>query len=254
MQLNFDASKVAPAVPFEAVPTGWYTTMITATEDTPVQNNPENSYLLVEHTILLPEEFKGRKVFDRLNLKNSNPVASEIAYRSLSAICHAIGVIQVTDAAQLHNLPMLTKISLKPAGPDNGGVYREAGNDIKGYKAVGAGGGPASSGPGEVVLPAAIAGDNTPVYVAPVPAPVPAPTPAPAAPAAPAAPVETAFPPEGWAAHPTSPGWFYRGKEVLNEADLRATMAPATPATPAAPAAPVEAASGEAIPPWAQPK
>jgi len=29
------------------------------------------------------------------------------------------------------------------------------------------------------------------------------------------------FPPEGWVAHPTAPGFFYKGQEVLSEADLR---------------------------------
>lgn len=31
-----------------------------------------------------------------------------------------------------------------------------------------------------------------------------------------------AFPPAGWAAHPTAPGWFFKGQEVVSEADLRA--------------------------------
>lgn len=30
-----------------------------------------------------------------------------------------------------------------------------------------------------------------------------------------------AFPPDGWIAHPTAPGFYYRGQEVLSEADLR---------------------------------
>ena len=50
------------------------------------------------------------------------------------------------------------------------------------------------------------------------PAPAAAPPPPPAAAAAPPAP----FPPAGWTAHPTAPGYFYRGQEVLSEADLRA--------------------------------
>lgn len=45
-----------------------------------------------------------------------------------------------------------------------------------------------------------------------------APTPPPVAPP----PVAPQFPPEGWAAHPSAPGYFYCGQEVLSEADLRA--------------------------------
>ena len=107
--LHFNAATVAPAVPGEVVPAGWYTTHITASETKPTANN-NGSFLWLEHTILAPQEFAGRKVFDRLNLNNPNPVAVEIAYRTLSAICHAVGVIQVEDSSQLHNRPMLTKV------------------------------------------------------------------------------------------------------------------------------------------------
>lgn len=34
--------------------------------------------------------------------------------------------------------------------------------------------------------------------------------------------VAAPFPPAGWAEHPTAPGYFYRGQEVLTEAQLRA--------------------------------
>lgn len=46
------------------------------------------------------------------------------------------------------------------------------------------------------------------------------PPPPPAAPLAPPAPKP--FPPPGWAAHPSAPGYYYQGTEVLSEAQLRA--------------------------------
>lgn len=52
----------------------------------------------------------------------------------------------------------------------------------------------------------------------PAPAPVPAAPPLPGVPPAPPAP----FPPPGWMAHPTAPGYFYKGQEVITEAALRA--------------------------------
>jgi hypothetical protein len=53
------------------------------------------------------------------------------------------------------------------------------------------------------------ANDNaTPAPAGPGPPPAPAPAPA-------------AFPPPGWTPHPQAPGYFYRGQEVLSEADLR---------------------------------
>lgn len=69
-----------------------------------------------------------------------------------------------------------------------------------------------------------------PVMTAPAPAPVmaaptPLPLPLPPAPPAPAPVAPAAFPPPGWTAHPTAPGYFYAGQEVLSEADLRARAA-----------------------------
>jgi hypothetical protein len=49
-----------------------------------------------------------------------------------------------------------------------------------------------------------------PLMAAPPPPPVLAPPPPPV------------FPPPGWAAHPAAPGYFYRGQEVVTEAQLRA--------------------------------
>jgi len=43
--------------------------------------------------------------------------------------------------------------------------------------------------------------------------------------AAPPPPLPAVFPPVGWTAHPNSPGWFYRGQEVVAEAQLRSMAA-----------------------------
>jgi hypothetical protein len=56
------------------------------------------------------------------------------------------------------------------------------------------------------------------------PAPTPAPTQAVGAPPPPPPPppVAKVFPPIGWAAHPTAPGYYYKGQDVLSEQQLRA--------------------------------
>lgn len=48
----------------------------------------------------------------------------------------------------------------------------------------------------------------------------PGPPAPPAPPRAPAPPIP--FPPPGWTEHPTEKGWFYKGQQVVSEADLRA--------------------------------
>ncbi len=132
-QLNFNAQNVEPRKAFEPVPGGWYSGFISASESKPTSAG-DGSYLMLELTIS-EGPYQGRKLFDRLNLNNKNPVAVEIAYATLSAICHATGVIQVQDSVQLHNIPLDFKASVRPAD----GQY-EASNDVKGYKAYGTGG------------------------------------------------------------------------------------------------------------------
>ena len=106
----------------------------------------------------------------------------------------------------------------------------------------------------QIAAPPPAAPQPVPVQAAPAPQPVPvsnvvplptqpvtapAPQPIPAAPTPPPVPQQLqleAFPPTGWLAHPTAPGFFYRGQEVKSEADLRA-MTAAPPPPPAAPAA-----------------
>ena len=273
-QLNFDASTVAPQEAFDPIPAGWYPAQIVESE-MKAGSKPGSAYLAITLQIM-GGEYNNRKVFDRFNLQNANPVAVEIAYRSLSAVCHAVGLIQVADSQLLHGRPMMVKVSVRPARVDaTSGTAYDASNEVKGYKALDAsaavaGGAPASGAP-------AWATSAAPAVSAPVAAPA-IPTPTHAAVPAPAAPVAAPFPPAGWTPHPEAPGYFYQGQEVLTEAALRARVAPpvaapvvAAPVVPvpqqpafaapvAAPAVnpvaqqtvanPAQAAS--AVPPWAQ--
>ena len=49
----------------------------------------------------------------RLNLYHSNPQTAEIAHRQLSAICHVVGVFNVQDSGQLHNIPFIIEVGLQ---------------------------------------------------------------------------------------------------------------------------------------------
>ncbi len=133
--IRFDASQFQPAVALEPLPTGWYVGYMSASELKPNSANT-GAYLETVYTILSPAQFAGRKLYDRLNLQNPNPTAVEIAHRTLSAICHAVGVIQVEDSAVLHNRPLQIKAFLKPASIGADGKAYEANNEVKGYKAI----------------------------------------------------------------------------------------------------------------------
>lgn len=131
---NFDANAVAPATPFEILPAGKYEVQIVRSEMKSTKDS-NGSYLWLEMAVL-SGNCEGQKIFDRLNLINHNQQAVEIAERTLSAICHAIGVMNVDDSEKLHYKPMIVDVRVKPAGPDKQGVHRETQNEIKGYSSV----------------------------------------------------------------------------------------------------------------------
>lgn len=145
MQLNFDARTVEPNKTLEPLPADWYAVQIVGSEGKPTKDKTGGYLELTLEVVFGP--FKGRKVFDRLNLENRNAQTVEIAKGTLSAICHAVGVIQMTNTEQLHGKPLLAKVALKAAS----GEY-SASNDVKGYKpmegAAPAGGGIGGNGAG----------------------------------------------------------------------------------------------------------
>lgn len=128
---TFDASGVAPAVPMEVLPAGKYLSHLIESEMLPTKSG-DGQYLKLVFEVL-EGPFARRKIFDQLNLANRNVQTVEIAQRQLSAICHAVGQIQVADSEQLHFKPLLVTLKVEPAGPDRYGVHREARNKVGGY-------------------------------------------------------------------------------------------------------------------------
>lgn len=129
MGFNFDANNVDPQQAYDPLPAGEYVAAIT--ESDMVATKSGTGEFLAMTLEVLEGPYQGRKLFDRLNLDNPNPKAVAIAQSTLSAICHAVGVLNVSDSQQLHDRPMLVKVKVKPAD----GQY-EASNEIKGYKAT----------------------------------------------------------------------------------------------------------------------
>ena len=52
----------------------------------------------------------GQEQIDRLNLHNVNSTAVEIANKQLSAYCHVLGVYNIADTQQLHNIPFMIDV------------------------------------------------------------------------------------------------------------------------------------------------
>lgn len=123
--INFDANQVAPSVPFEAIPAGKYQAIIVDSVEKPTKAG-NGSYLQFEFEII-EGEAKGKKVWARLNIKNSNAQTVAIARADLSAICRAVGVMTPRDSVELHNLPLTIDVRCEKNRND------EIVNTIKGY-------------------------------------------------------------------------------------------------------------------------
>ena len=135
---TFDATEVAPAVPLEVMPPGKYLAHLIESEMMPTKAGDGQLLKLVFEVLEGPSV--RRKIFDQLNLVNRNAQTVEIAQRTLSAICHAVGQVHVSDSEQLHFKPLMVTLKVEPAGPDKYGVHRETRNKVAGYSAAGASG------------------------------------------------------------------------------------------------------------------
>lgn len=128
---------------FEPIPAGEYTAQIVESAIKPTKkaldekNGNEELAMEAYSGLRLNLQFKvmggeydGSTVWVGLNIKNPNPQAVEISQKELATICRAVGKVSVQDSAELHGIPMLIKVAIKPASSQY-----DAQNVIKGYKA-----------------------------------------------------------------------------------------------------------------------
>ena len=121
---TFDASSIEPSTGYEVLPPGKYLAQIVASEMR-VTKDGHGQYLYLEVDIL-EGQYAGRKLFDRLNLVNANPDTVQIAQRTLSSICRAVGKMQVSNSEQLHLIPLIADVRVRPPK----GMYGES-NSIR---------------------------------------------------------------------------------------------------------------------------
>ena len=128
--LSFDATGVAPQQSLDAIPAGIYTAAVTESEVLPTKSGSGEMLRLTWDVLDGP--MKGRKVFDRINISNQNPKAEEIGQRQLSTLCHAVGVLQLSDSAQLHGRPCAIRVTVRV---DESGQYAPQ-NEVKDYRSL----------------------------------------------------------------------------------------------------------------------
>lgn len=147
MNLNgFDANSVEPNASMDPLPAGWYKAVFTASEEKPTKAQT-GSYLQLTAEVI-EGEHHGRKIIERLNLNNPNSTAVEIAQRTLSGICRAIGVMTPRDSSDLHDKPFMVKVAVKPGSGDY-----DPNNEIKEYSEARGGSAPAAASSGGATPP-----------------------------------------------------------------------------------------------------
>jgi len=127
---GFNANEVDPNFGFEPIPAGIYTAAITESEEKDTKAGTGSYVQLVFE--ILEGEFKGRKVWARLNLNNPNKMAVQIAQAELSAICRAVDVMQPQSSEDLHGIPLNIKVGMQK-NSNNGDLS----NVIKAYSKIG---------------------------------------------------------------------------------------------------------------------
>lgn len=127
---RFNAAEVEPAGSFLPIPQGDYPAVITEAQWRDTKSG-SGRYLQLKLEVQ-GGEHAGRVLFDRLNLKNPNATAVEIAMRTLSAICRAVGVMKPRDESELLYKPLVVQVVVRPDDGQHG-----PSNEIKGYKAAG---------------------------------------------------------------------------------------------------------------------
>ena len=129
-QLQFDASTVAPQASYTPIPAGTYTVSI---DDSEIKSTQKGGQMAVFRLRVVEGQHSGRTIFARINVRNPSQQAEQIGQAQLSALCHAAGVLQLSDTAQLHNKVVRARVKIRK---DESGQYGDS-NEVNGFEATG---------------------------------------------------------------------------------------------------------------------
>ena len=122
--LSFDATSI-DTTSHEPIKAGTYEAVITASE---IKANRANTGKGLNLTFeIISDSAKGRKVWAWINFQHQKQEAQRIGQEELARVCKAVGVSQLTDSEQLHNIPLMITVDV-----DRNDATR---NVIKAYKA-----------------------------------------------------------------------------------------------------------------------
>ncbi|MBQ7234012.1 MAG: DUF669 domain-containing protein [Kiritimatiellae bacterium] len=123
-QLNFNAAEI-DTTSRDAIPSGTYEAVVTESEMKATKNGLGMGINLT-FEILSNGPAKGRKVFVWINYENQRAEAQRIGREELASLCKAVGIANLTDTNQLHNLPLLITVGLDRNDPTRNVVKKYA--------------------------------------------------------------------------------------------------------------------------------
>ena len=123
-QLNFNASEI-DTTSRDAIPSGTYEAVVTDSEMKATKNGLGMGINLT-FEILSDGPAKGRKVFVWINYEHPKAEAQRIGREELASLCKAVGVDNLTDTNQLHNLPLMVTVGVDRNDPTRNVVKKYA--------------------------------------------------------------------------------------------------------------------------------
>jgi hypothetical protein len=121
----FNSAEVEPAKPFEVLPPGNYSVVITSAAAKPTRDG-RGEYLAMEMKTVQGDS-ANRKLFHNITLANASAQAEEIGHGQLAALCRACKVAVLRSPADIINKIIRVKVAVekrKDTGQD--------GNVVKG--------------------------------------------------------------------------------------------------------------------------
>ena len=109
-QLNFNASEIETSS-HDPIPAGNYEAVVAASEMRPVKSG-NGMGINLTFEIVSEGPAKGRKVWTWINYQHPKAEAQRIGQEELARLCKAVGIANLTDTEQLHNIPLIISVGV----------------------------------------------------------------------------------------------------------------------------------------------
>jgi hypothetical protein len=128
-RLDFNAAAVPEDTnrrTFDPLPEGDYVLQVIDSEVRATKSG--TGQMLVLTLEVVDGSYRGRRIWDRLNIRNQNPTAQHIAENALADLCKALGIANLIESETLHYKPFGARVKVRPAegqyGPSNTVRYK----------------------------------------------------------------------------------------------------------------------------------